>query len=109
MNNQAQTRPPLYLLLNHRLYGYLIRWFFEFIPLGPWAIGDVLGFIDGLIDYRQVSKAKGMLKMVLAAIPGIPTIPLHYVIDTLWRPRPQTVVPVRGTPHNPEIGVILNP
>jgi hypothetical protein len=73
------------VLLANDTRGYLIRLFTEPLPLfGIWSLGDLLGFMTGWKDYRLGSPFKGRIKMITAAIPGVPTIPLHYLIDKLF-------------------------
>jgi hypothetical protein len=73
------------VLLANNTRGYLIRLGTEPLPLfGIWSLGDLLGFMTGWQDYRLGAPIKGRIKMLLAAIPGVPTIPLHFVIDKLF-------------------------
>lgn len=104
------TTQPRFVLLSNTFPGYLLRWLLEFVPLGLWAVGDILGLITGLLDFIGGHRLQGSLKILVAVIPGVPTIPLQFIIDKLFNLRPQpTPSPKIGTPGDPEIGVILNP
>jgi hypothetical protein len=72
------------ILLANDTRGYLIRLGTEPLPLFViWSLGDLLGFLTGWKDFRLGARFKGRLKMLTAIIPGVPTIPLHFIIDKI--------------------------
>jgi hypothetical protein len=84
-------RLALYLLeeKNGRPRGFAVQTALEFVGLPTvFSVADALGILRGYLNLRQGQRFKGRLQIFLAILPGIPTGPVHYLIEYLFPDRP---------------------
>lgn len=69
--------------------GFGLQTVLEFVGLPTiFSIADALGALRGYLNLRQGHQTKGYLQLITAIIPGIPTGPVHYVIEYLMPDHP---------------------
>lgn len=80
-------RLVLYLLeeKDGRPKGFVLQTLLEFVGIPTIAsAADVLGVLRGYVNLRQHATFKGIVMIVTALLPWIPTGPVHFAVEKLF-------------------------